>query len=265
MATLPILPQLDLGINQANFTLPAGLKRWQARQREIERRRKAAERRAQWAQENPNLRLELHLSAVAELHALVEAESVDCVITDPPYEKAALPLHVDLANFAAYALKPGGQLVVMTGNLYAHEIETMLRANPHLEYRCRMAWAFGGDTSKMFVSNSWQRHKPILVYRKLPRDKEREPWLHDLIYNPTMGDAGKHHHWGQQLDGFQRIVDCVARTGYLICDPFLGGGTTALCALNLGCGFIGADVDADSIATSQQRISDWRNENPQAC
>lgn len=265
MATLPILPQLDLGINQGNFTLPAGLKKYQARQREDERRRKAAERRAQWAKAEPNLRLDLHLSPVAELHTLVEAESVDCVITDPPYEKAALPCHVDLATFAAYALKPGGQLVVMTGSLYAYEVETMLRANPRLEFRCRMAWAFGGNTNRIFVSHTWQRHKPIIVFRKLPRDKEREPWFSDLIYNPTQGDYGKHHKWGQQLDGFQRIVECVARTGMVVCDPFLGGGTTALCALNLGCGFIGADVDADSIATSQQRISDWRIEQRQAC
>ena len=73
---------------------------------------------------------ELHLLGVAELHEVVEAESVDCVVTDPPYEKAALPLHVDLANFASYALKPGGQLVVMTGGLYLYEIETMLPAKP---------------------------------------------------------------------------------------------------------------------------------------
>ena len=38
MATIPILPQLDLGINQGDFTLPAGLKKYQERQRELERR-----------------------------------------------------------------------------------------------------------------------------------------------------------------------------------------------------------------------------------
>ena len=89
--------------------------------------------------------------------------------------------------------------------------------------------------------------------------------MHDLVYNPSQGDAGEHHKWGQQLDGFQRIVDTVARLGMTIAAPFLGGGTTALCALNQGCKFIGADVDAASIATSQQRISEWRIEQREAC
>ena len=44
MATLSVLPQLDLGINQGNFTLPAGLKKYKERQRELERRRNEIER-----------------------------------------------------------------------------------------------------------------------------------------------------------------------------------------------------------------------------
>ena len=33
-------------------------------------------------------------------------------------------------------------MVVLTGSLYCYEVETMLRENPKLEYRCRTAWAF---------------------------------------------------------------------------------------------------------------------------
>ena len=61
MATIPVLPQLDLGINQGNFTLPEGLKKYQARQRELERRRKAPERRVQWAKADRCHQTELHL------------------------------------------------------------------------------------------------------------------------------------------------------------------------------------------------------------
>ena len=85
MATIPIPLQLDLGINQGNFTLPAGLKKYQARQRELERWRKAAERRVQRAKADRYHQTELHLLSVADLHTEVQAESVDCVITDPPY------------------------------------------------------------------------------------------------------------------------------------------------------------------------------------
>ena len=92
MAIIPALSQLDLGINQGNFTLPAGLKKYEERQCELERCRKAAERRVQWAKVDRCHQTELHLLSAADLHTKVPAESVDCVITDPPYEKAGFAL-----------------------------------------------------------------------------------------------------------------------------------------------------------------------------
>ena len=55
----------------------------------------------------------LHHSAVAGLHALVEAGSVDAIVTHPPGGPESLPLLRDLASFAAHALGPGGVMAVM--------------------------------------------------------------------------------------------------------------------------------------------------------
>ena len=44
--------------------------------------------------------------------------------------------------------------------------------------------------------------------------------------------------------------------GDVVCDPFLGGGTTAVAALDLQCRFVGADIDADCLRITRERLTD---------
>ena len=60
-------------------------------------------------------RYRLMVSDVADATAHVEPESVDWIITDPPYARKYLGLYDRLAHLADHALKPGGSLVVMVG------------------------------------------------------------------------------------------------------------------------------------------------------
>jgi hypothetical protein len=64
-----------------------------------------------------------------------------------------------------------------------------------------------------------------------------------------------HHEWGQSLDGFRTLVQAFAEPGELVCDPFLGGGTTALAAVAQGRRFVGCDVDPEAIETTRRRLS----------
>ena len=61
--------------------------------------------------------------------------------------------------------------------------------------------------------------------------------------------------WGQSLDGFERLVRSFTQPGDVVCDPFLGGGTTAIAALSQHRRFVGADIDADAIATTAARLT----------
>lgn len=252
------LPQLPLGIDESNFTDKDGLAYFRKRQAEQTRRERSAERKA-LREAGPRLdSCELHHCSVAELRAIVPSASVDAVITDPPYERKALPEYGNLAAFACHALKPGGVLVVMTGTLYLPQVLNTLCEHPALEYRWIAAWTSEGNTAKSFKARAWQRWKPLVVLHKKPREAAKEIWLIDRIHNRKMHDQGRHHKWGQQLPGFQQIVNRFAWPGQTICDPFLGGGTTALAALERGCAFIGADIDASCLQTTRKRIEEKR-------
>ena len=72
------------------------------------------------------------------------------------------------------------------------------------------------------------------------------------------GKDKRFHKWSQMNQGILNICQKFARSGELIVDPFVGGGTTAIAALALGCEFIGADIDAEAVETTRRRMLEYQ-------
>lgn len=177
---------------------------------------------------------------------------VDAIVTDPPYiGPNVLELYVKLRDFAVDCLRPGGALVVMTSQRILDGVFEALACD-ELAYRWAIAWRYTTRENTVDhprrVFDSW---KPILVWHRgaMPADA---PPFYDVIEND---DADKSVHvWGQSLEGMGRLVRAFSAPGELVCDPFLGGGTTALAALELGRRFVGCDVDAQAVEASRRRL-----------
>ena len=65
-----------------------------------------------------------------------------------------------------------------------------------------------------------------------------------------------YHDWGQSEGGIATLVERFSDVGETVCDPYLGGGTTAVAAVKLGRRFIGIDRDADAIDITRRRLSE---------
>jgi len=50
-------------------------------------------------------------------------------------------------------------------------------------------------------------------------------------------------------------------TDYLVCDPFLGSGSSAIASLRQGCRFIGSDISDKSISMSTERVKKFIEHN----
>ena len=197
-----------------------------------------------------NARFELYLKSCCEGLGLLKAESVDIIITDPPYAEEYLPVYEDLGRLAAHALKPGGLALVMTGQSYLLQVGATLSA--HLDYHWTLTYLTpGGQAVQQFprtVNIFW---KPVLLYRK---GEWRPNWFGDVVKSAVNDNDKQHHEWGQSVSGMQDLMRRFVRPGATVLDPFLGGGTTALVALELGAYFIGFDTDAQAITTTKARI-----------
>jgi DNA modification methylase len=203
---------------------------------------------------------------ITDLHAHIEAESLDAIITDPPYPREYLSVYNDLADFAIHALKPGGSLIAMVGQYYLPDILATLQKEP-LKYHWLSCYYIPGDTAKIWhrrIGASW---KPLIWFVK---GKYTGPWKKDVIKDEGIlgedtqsedifvgnGKDKKHHEWGQPVHDMVNIIEHFTQPGQLICDPFLGGGTTAVASLVCNRRFIGSDIDKQCIQTTRERVKD---------
>jgi site-specific DNA-methyltransferase (adenine-specific) len=53
----------------------------------------------------------------------------------------------------------------------------------------------------------------------------------------------------------ERLIRASTQPGDLICDPFIGSGTTAVAARNLGRHYIGCDISEEYVAIANKRLA----------
>ncbi|MCA9925368.1 MAG: site-specific DNA-methyltransferase [Anaerolineales bacterium] len=53
---------------------------------------------------------------------------------------------------------------------------------------------------------------------------------------------------------FQTMIHASTENGFMVCDPFVGSGSSAIAAIKNNCNFIGCDVAEKAIEVSQERI-----------
>ena len=188
------------------------------------------------------------ISKIQDAHKLVAAGSVDYVITDPPYPEEYLPLFGELARFCLHALKDGGSLICMSGQYHLPEVFRRL-CDSGLSYQWTLAYRTPGaplPVNARCVNTSW---KPLLWLTKGPYAGE---WIGDVTKSPAPDKDS--HGWGQSVEGMKDVVRRFGKNGDVVCDPFVGGGGTAVAAYELERRFVGLDSDEAAIAETKRRL-----------
>jgi hypothetical protein len=177
-------------------------------------------------------------------------ESIDVIITDPPYPAEYLPLFDDLGYMASLCLKPGDLLAVMVGQSYLPLLIEKLSA--HLTYHWTLAYLTpGGQSSQLWTRKVNTFWKPILCFAKGEYDGG---WFGDVAKSAVNDNDKEHHYWGQSESGMTELIERFSKPGDVILDPFLGGGTSAVVSARLNRAFIGCDLDSQAVETTLKRL-----------
>jgi site-specific DNA-methyltransferase (adenine-specific) len=186
---------------------------------------------------------DLRVCSCAELFA--SGIRPDAVITDPPYPEEFLPVFTELAEGCKAADVP--LVAVMSGQTYLPEV--LRRLFEHLRYRWTLAYLTpGGQAVQQFpakVNCSW---KPVLLFG------EAKEWIGDVAASRVNDNDKRFHNWGQSESGMADLVSRLTTPGQLVCDPFVGAGTTAVVSLALGRRFVGCDIDKDCVVKARYRV-----------
>lgn len=241
----------------------------------------------------------------------LEAESVDLVFADPPYniKKADwddFESHHEYVQWSIRWVEEASRILKPTGTLYIcgfSEILADLKA-PSMQFFKGCRWLVWHYKNKANLGSDWGRsHESILHLRKSKQhgfniDDVRIPYGNHTLKYPSHPQAetsqygnGKRRGeiWEPHPNGakpkdvieipttcngmnektphptqkpeelLRKIILASSNTGDIILDPFLGSGTTAVCAEQLGRRWLGCDMSVDYLDWAIRRMEIVQN------
>ena len=180
----------------------------------------------------------------------IRDNSIDLILTDPPYPIEFIDEWEKLGKFAEKKLKKNGFLVAYCGhkNLY----ESMKRLNNYLDFYWIFSLIHTGNTQLISFNMIEAGWKPILVYQN--GFKKHTKKVKDIITGT--GREKNNHKWQQAIDELTYLIESFSNPGEIICDPFAGSGTTLIAVKQNNRVAFGAEIDKDEYNIAKKRIND---------
>lgn len=182
----------------------------------------------------------------------IAPESIDAIITDPPWTKETMHTYSQLAEISLRVLKPGGIVLAMVGHTYMPE--AIARMSQHLKYWWTIAYMLPGEHARAWAYKTINQWKPILFFVK---DRYKGQWIFDVIYSEQR--EKRFHAWQSSDSGMKSLVENTTKPNDLILDPFMGSGATGIAALNSNRRFIGIELSEETAKLAEARLSKISN------
>jgi len=176
--------------------------------------------------------------------------SVDLILTDPPYPEEFQPLWSDLAKHATRVLSPQGILVALSGKIQLAAV--MQRLGEHLNYAWVYAQPIPGSNTRIMARHVLQEWKPWLAYTKTTWPSGRIDWHPDMLDGGTRDKAM--YRWQQDPDPARLLIQALCPPGGTVLDPFTGTGSYGVVTVDMGRHFIGVEADTERFHQATQRL-----------
>lgn len=188
--------------------------------------------------------------------------SIDAIITDPPYVEDWKENWAPFLGIAADILKPGGFLISYVGHIRLPEFFSALEEtqsegggkiskNNKLEFFWICFLEHTGSITAVHSRSAQCSQKPILIAFKPPMRKPYK-YFSDIIHGSGR-DKGLHE-WQQGVDELIPLLDSFTRPGDVVMDPFAGSFTTAVACKMTARRFIGYDTSQENVDIGIKRI-----------
>jgi 16S rRNA G966 N2-methylase RsmD len=183
--------------------------------------------------------------------------SIDLIFTDPPYDKASIPLLRDLALLASRLLKPSCFIAVMYGQNYLPELLDAFKVN-NLRYYWLIVLHMPESKEKFFTKHVRIHWKPIVIFQKEPFvDVGKD--FDDFISEPKPNKDT--HEWKQDLTSAMHVISSFSKENDVVLDPMSGTGTTIEASLMLKRRCIAVEKDKELYEMLLRRFVNNGNNN----
>ena len=215
----------------------------------------------------------------------LEDESVDLIVTDPPYKVTArgnagnsggmmrdklsmqgkIFKHNDIKPIEYIPefyrlLKDGSHCYIMTNHVNLQEmLNTATECGFH--FIKSLIWNKGNKIMGQFYMSQFEY---ILFFRKGKGKKINKCGTADILNVPnkkTKGEDGKNiHDTEKPVELMKILIENSSQEGELVLDPFLGVGATAMACKELNRDYIGIELDEKYYNIACKRVNDYMND-----
>jgi len=203
-----------------------------------------------------------------EILPLLPENSVDLVVTDPPYSfpinqfrpKARINQR-GFGDFSSYQyffggfidninriIKPDGDIVIFCDETFYAVLFPILYSNFYANKL--VIW----DKQKIGMGGIWRRSFELFIHSYLlPKaEKSGDP---DIIKCSPVNSKDKKHNSQKPVDLITRIIAKLKQSPAIILDPFFGSGSTLVAAKELAQPFIGIEIEPKYCEIAKQRLA----------
>lgn len=212
----------------------------QSKQRQ-DQRKEAAEKA------EPTFFDNIHVGDFRDHADKVKDGSLSLIFTDPPYDKKASAMLPGLAQFAASKLCDGGSLICYIGQ--TQMVDAVKSFSEKLRYWWTICCLHSGGANLMNEYGIRCGWKAVLWFVKNTRD-DKETIVSDVM---SGGREKSHHDWQQSQSEAEYWIKSLCPENGIVCDPFLGGGTTVAAAIKLNRKWVAFEKDHDQAVIAMSR------------
>lgn len=203
---------------------------------------------------NDSIRLERLLQCrFQDADIEIEDSSLDWIVCDPPYGTDYIEIYGEFSDWAARKLRPNGSAIVMTGQGALDRLLGSLCRS--LNYVWTLAYVLepGSHFTNLPGLHLVSGWKPVFWLCKSTKPDLRRTSA-DYYLSLMVERAKFAHPWQQGQEFFEWLIEKFTVETELICDPFLGSGTTGLACQKLGRHFVGCESNPETFRTACERI-----------
>jgi site-specific DNA-methyltransferase (adenine-specific) len=205
-------------------------------------------------------------------------ESVDIIVTDPAYSgmnqkmkfgngrivgeyqkegnhKWFTEFHDTRENYSLFlkeckrVLKDNRSIYIMFDSFSLLSLGTIVRE--YFDVKNIIVW----DKINMGMGHNFRRRHELILFATKGKSKLNSKAIPDIwkVKRITQSEYPTQ----KPVEIFDYMIKASAKDGYIVCDPFLGSGSSAIASLKNNCIFIGCDVSSKACKVSRDRIKNF--------
>ena len=177
-------------------------------------------------------------------------ESIDLVLTDPPYGKVGILLYKTIGKYSSIILKNNKFLVVYASDYWLDKIFPIMLE--YLNYFYLFHSLHSRGKASVFPRKIFAGAKSILVFTK--GKPKYFKWTTNVLDFHKKEKSHRKDNWEQIEEDAIFFLKNYSQKNDIILDPLSGSGTTCIAAEKLGRRWIGIEINPEYCEISKKRI-----------